>query len=153
MSAYTPTELDTLRKPPMATGLAISIADGGIISTAIEFAAMLKKIKRGAQTYPSNSIIQAAFGKDSNYDPPQNKPQDVQSDDLVDQAIERINAALAIVAGKANDAEITEYKQFIYNCGVAAAEAAGTGPFGRGSEKVSKAEATALEKIKAALGL
>jgi hypothetical protein len=153
MSTYTTSELDALRKPPMATGLAIAAADGGVVSMAMEFAAMLKEVRGAAQKYPTNSIIQAVFGKDSNYDQPDVKPEAAQSTDLTDQAIERINGALAIVADKASDAEIAEYKQFIYNCGVAAAEAAGKGPFGSGSEKVSEAESAALAKIKAALGI
>ncbi|NJL55525.1 hypothetical protein HC928_10260 [bacterium] len=152
-TTYTTTELDTLRKPPMATGLAIAIADGGFVSTAIEFAAMVKKVRGATQAYPRNSIIQAAFGKDSHYDPPETQAGNIQSADLVEQAIERIDAALAIVTDKASDAEIAEYKQFIYDCGVAAAEAAGKGPFGRGSKKVSEAEAIVLKTIKETLGI
>ena len=157
MSTYTAAELDMLRKPPMATGLAIAMVDRGIVSMAIEFAAMLKKVRGAAQQYPTNSIIQAAFGKDSNDDRPDPRPEAttsvIESTDLIDQAIERINAALAIVADKASEAEITEYKEFIYDCGVAAAESAGKGPFGRGREKVSEAEAITLETIKSAMGI
>jgi hypothetical protein len=48
---------------------------------------------------------------------------------------------------------VTEFKQFIYACAEAVANAAGSGLFGSGSEKVSTEEAAALAKIKAALSL
>ena len=72
---------------------------------------------------------------------------------VLDRALNHVNTALAVVMGKASDAETAEYKQFIYNCGVAVAEAAGQGLLGRGNQKVSKGEAAALAKIKAALGI
>ncbi|MGB3139011.1 MAG: hypothetical protein WBG38_07140 [Nodosilinea sp.] len=137
----------------MATGLAIAMADGGIVSTGIELAAMLKEVRGAAKKYPTNSIIQVAFGRKSNYTAPDAKSEDTQSDALIDQAIDRINAALAVAAGKASNTEVAEYKQFICDCGMAAASAAGKGPFGTGREKVSEAETAALTKIKAALGI
>ncbi|MGB5974392.1 MAG: hypothetical protein WBG38_13800, partial [Nodosilinea sp.] len=156
---YTPTELQTLVKAPMMTGLSVAMVDMGIVSTAIEAAAMSKQIAGAAQKYPTNSVIQAAFSEetlksgDVKFDKPDVKPEDVKSGAMIDQAIGDINAALALVAGKASEAEVAEYKQFIYNCGAAVAEAAGKGLFGTGSTKVSEAEAAALSKFKTALGI
>ena len=159
MSDYTTADLQVLVKAPMMTGLSVAMVDMGIVSTAIEAAAMSKQIAGAAQKYPANTIIQAAFSEETlksrqvKLDKPDVKPEDVKSGGMIDEAIADINAALALVTGKASDAEIAEYKQFIYDCGLAVAEAAGAGLFGSGSNKVSAQEAAALERFKLALGL
>ncbi len=159
MSDYTTAELQTLVKAPMMTGLSVAMVDMGIVSTAIEAAAMSKQIAGAAEKYPANSIIQAGFSeatlksRDVKLDKPDIKPEDVKSGAMIDQAIADISAALAVVEGKATPGEVAEYKQFVYDCGVAVAEAAGQGLFGTGSNKVSAAEAAALARFKVALCL
>ncbi|MEO1068411.1 MAG: hypothetical protein AAFW95_04740 [Cyanobacteria bacterium J06638_6] len=159
MSNYAIADLQALVKAPMMTGLSVAMVDMGIVSTAIEAAAMAKHIAGAAEKYPKNPIIQAAFSEEAlkekqvKLDKPDIKPEDVESGAMIDHAIADINAALAVVAGKADETEVAEYKQFIYDCGVAVAEAAGKGLFGTGKQKVSEAEAAALEKFKVALGL
>ncbi|MBD2113574.1 MULTISPECIES: hypothetical protein [Cyanophyceae] len=159
MSSYTTAELQTLVKAPMMTGLSVAMVDMGIVSTAIEAAAMSKQIAGAAQKYPANSIIQAAFSEETmksnqvKLDKPDIKPEDVKSGAMIDSAIADISAALTLVEGKASAEEVAEYKQFVYDCGAAVAAAAGEGLFGTGSNKVSTAEAAALVKFKVALGL
>ncbi len=158
MSDYAIAELQTLVRAPMMTGLSVAMIDMGLVSTAIEAAAMSKQISGAAQKYRSNSIIQAAFGEetlksgDVKLEKPDIKPEDVKSGVMIDGAIADINAALVVVEGKAAAEEVAEYKQFVYDCGVAVAEAAGSGLFGTGT-KVSQAEAAALSRFKVALGL
>ena len=157
MSDYTPEELQALVKAPMITGLSVAMVDMGLVSTAIEAAAMSKQIAGAAQKYPANPIIQAAFSEEAlksgqiKLDKPDIKPEDVKSGAMLDSAIADISAALTVVESKASPEAVAEYKQFIYDCGVA--EAAGEGLFGTGSNKVSAAEAAALAKFKVALGL
>ncbi len=159
MSNYTIEELQTLVKAPMMTGLSVAMVDMGIVSTAIEAAAMSKQLAGAAEKYPDNSIIQAAFSEDTmksgqlKLDKPDIKPEDVKSGAMIDSAIADISAALTLVEGKASAEEVAEYKQFIYDCGAAVAAAAGEGLFGTGSNKVSAAEAAALAKFKLPLGL
>ncbi|MBD2106829.1 hypothetical protein [Nodosilinea sp. FACHB-13] len=159
MSSYTTAELQTLVKAPMMTGLSVAMVDMGIVSTAIEAAAMSKQIAGAAQKYPANSIIQAAFSEETmksnqvKLDKPDIKPEDVKSGAMIDSAIADISAALTLVEGKASPEEVAEYKQFVYDCGAAVAAAAGEGLFGTGSNKVSTTEAVALAKFKVALGL
>jgi hypothetical protein len=159
MSDYTPADLQILVKAPMMTGLSVAMVDMGIVSTAIEAAAMSKQIAGAAQKFPANSIIQAAFSEETfksgqvKLEKPDIKPEDVKSGAMIDNAIADISAALTLVESKASAEEVAEYKQFIYDCGVAVAEAAGEGLFGSGSNKVSAAEAAALAKFKMALGL
>lgn len=159
MTTYTPEALQAIATAPMMTGLSVAMIDMGIVSTAIEAAAMSKHIAGAADKYPTNSIIQAVFSEAAlkegkvKLEKPEIKPEDVQSGAVVEQAIAAIQAALAAVEGNATDAEIAEYKQFIYDCGQAVAAAAGSGLFGSGSPKISAQEAAALARLKAEMNL
>lgn len=159
MATYTTEALQAIATAPMMTGLSVAMIDMGIVSTAIEAAAMSKQIAGAADKYPTNSIIQAVFSEAAlkagqvKLEKPDIRPEDVASGAVVDQAITAIHAALAAVAGNATDTEITEYKQFIYDCGQAVAAAAGSGLFGSGSPKVSDQEAAALARLKTELNL
>lgn len=156
MSTYTAAEIKAIVSAPMNVGMSVALVDMGIISTAIEAAAMTKAIAGAAKKYPNNSIIQAAFSdeslKETKFDKPDVKPEAIKSRAYVDEAIAEANQVVAMLQAKATDAEIIEYKQFIYDCGDAVAHAAGSGLFGTGT-KVSAAEAQTLAKLKAALGL
>ena len=158
MGDYTPEELQAIVNAPMVTGLAVAMVDMGIVSTAIEAAAMSKQIAGAAEKYPDNDVIQAAFSeaalnsKQIKRTKPEIKAEDVTSGAAIDQAIEAIHTALTIIEGKASAEEVAQYKQFIYDCGKAVAEAAGSGLFGTGS-KVSAEEADALKQLKTPLVL
>jgi hypothetical protein len=158
MSDYTPDELQTIVNAPMFTGLAVAMVDMGIVSTAIEATALSKQIAGAAEKYPDNSVIQAGFSEETfknkqvKMAKPDIKSEDVKSGAVVDQAIEAINQALGVIESKATAEEVTQYKQFVYDCGKAVAEAAGSGLFGSGN-KVSAEEAAALDKLKTAMGL
>ncbi|WP_026731222.1 hypothetical protein [Fischerella sp. PCC 9605] len=153
-------DLSKLTSAVMTSGMAVSIVDVGIISTAIEAGAMAKEIAGAAKKYPNNSVIQALFSDDAmkkaqteGYLKVEAKPEEMTPEKAVDTAIARIAEALIVLEGKASAEEIGEYKQFIYSCAARVANAAGSGLFGSGSPKVSDKEAVALAKIKAALGL
>lgn len=156
MSIYTSDEIKAIVSAPMEVGMAVATVDLGIISTAIEAAAMTKTIAGAAKKYPNNSIIQAAFSdeslKQTKIDKPDVKAEDVKSGAYVNQAIAEANEVIAMLQDKATDTEIAEYKQFIYDCGETVAKAAGSGLFGTGA-KVSEAEAQTLAQLKTALSL
>ena len=154
---YTSDELSAISNAPMAIGMAVAMADMGIISTAIEAVALSKEIVGAAKKYPNNSIVQAAFSEavltsgQIERKKPDVTAEDVKSGAIVIKAIAAVDLALAAIGSKATPEEITEFKQFIYACGEAVASAAGSGLFGSGDPKVSPEEAAALTKIKAAL--
>jgi hypothetical protein len=156
---YTSEELSAISQAPMAIGMAVAMADMGIVSTAIEAVALTKEIVGAAKKYPSNSIVQAAFSetaltsKDIDRKKMDVKAEDVQSGAIVTKAIATVDVAVAAIGAKATPAEVTEFKQFVYACAEAVANAAGSGLFGSGSPKVSPEEAAALAKIKTALGI
>lgn len=151
-------EIKGIAKAPMMTGIAIAMIDLGIVSAAIEMAAMSKEFVSASKKYPNNSIIQAIFSDEAikggalKMEKPDIKPEDVMSGALLDSAIADINNSIAIVEPKATAEEVTEYKQFIYDCADAVANAAGSGLFGSGA-KISEKEAVALDKLKTALGI
>ncbi len=156
---YTPEELNAIADAPMTIGMAVAMADMGIISTAIEAVALTKEVVGAGKKYPNNSIVQAAFSEEIlssgkiQRKKPDIKPEDIQSGAFVTKAIASVDFAVAAIGTKATPAEITEYKQFIYACAEAVASAAGSGLFGSGDPKISPTEASALAKIKAALSI
>lgn len=158
-AAYSPEELGKIAEAPMAVGMAVALADMGIVSTAIEASAMSKQVAGAAAKYPNNSIIQAVFSEAAiksgtiKMEKPDIKPEDVQSGVVVDKALATVDTAVSTIGDKATAAEIAEFKQFIYACADAVANAAGSGLFGSGNPKVSDKEAVALTKIKMALGV
>ncbi|MBW4652754.1 MAG: hypothetical protein KME20_06980 [Kaiparowitsia implicata GSE-PSE-MK54-09C] len=155
---FTKEELSAIAEAPMLVGLAVAMIDFGIVSSAIEAAAMSKEITSAAQKFPNNSIIQSVFSDEVirsgvlKIEKPQVTPEEVKSGALIDKAIAQVNSAVDLLDGKASAEEIMEYKQMIYSAAEAVASAAGKGLFGSG-EKVTVAEAAALEKLKAALEL
>lgn len=156
---YTSEELSAISQAPMAIGMAVAMADMGIVSTAIEAVALTKEIVGAAKKYPNNSIVQAAFSetaltsKDIERKKMDVDAEDVKSGAIVTKAIATVDFALGAIGSKAPPAEVTEFKQFIYACAESVANAAGSGLFGSGSPKVSPEEAAALAKIKTALGI
>lgn len=155
---YTSDELATVAGAVMITGMAVAMVDAGIISTAIEAAALAKEVAAAATNYPNNDIIQTLFSQEAlekaKVNPPAKmeiKAADLQPDTAVDTAINKISDALAVLNAKAIPEDIQQYKEFIYNCAEAVAEAAGSGLFGTGSPKVSSKEAAALSQLKAFL--
>jgi hypothetical protein len=157
MATYTPDELSAIAEAPGAIGMAVAMADLGIVSTAIEAVALSKEIVGAAKKYPNNSIVQAAFSETAltrgkiDRQKMDVKAEDVESGAIVSKAIATVDLAIAAIGTKATPEEVTEFKQFIYACAEAVANAAGSGLFGSGNPKVSPGEAAALAKIKAAL--
>jgi hypothetical protein len=157
MTTYTPEELNTIAEAPMVLGMAVALVDMGVISSAMEAVALSKQLIAVAQKYPNNSVIQTAFSEEAlksgqrKMKKPEIQPADIESGAVVDQALAAANAALGVVERKATPVEVSQYKEFLYACADAVANAAGSGLFGSGSPKVSDKEAAALAKIKAAL--
>lgn len=157
MTTYTPEELSAISEAPVSIGMAVAMADMGIISTAIEAVALSKELVNAAKKYPNNSIVQAAFSETAlasnkiDRKKMDVKAEDVESGAIVTKAIATVDAAVAAIGTKATPVEVTEFKQFVYACAEAVANAAGSGLFGSGNPKVSTGEAAALAKIKAAL--
>jgi hypothetical protein len=159
MTQYTPEEMNIIAEAPMMASLAVSMADLGLVSTAIEAAAMSKEIVGAGKKYPTNSIIQSVFSEETiksgtiKLEKPNVTPEEVKSGALVERAIAAVNAAVGVISSKATPEEVAQFKEFVYSCADAVANAAGSGLFGSGANKVSPEEAVALTKLKATLGI
>jgi hypothetical protein len=157
-ATYTPEELSKLAGAVMVTSMAVSMVDVGIVSTAMEANAMAQELIGAAKHHPNNAVIQALFSEEAmkakdNPAKLQIKPEEMKPEIAVDTAIAKINDALSVLAEKASSDDVQGYKAFLYACAERVANAAGSGLFGSGSQKVSDKEASALAKIKTTLGL
>jgi hypothetical protein len=158
-TTYSADELSAIATAPMVVGLAVAVADMGLVSTALEAAALSKQMLGAAQKYPNNSIIQSAFSETAirsgavKFEMPDIKAEDVQAGMTLNKAMDAINAAITMLEGKATADEIQAYKAFIYACGEAVANAAGSGLWGKGNPKVSDNETKVLTQLKSALGV
>lgn len=153
-STYTPDEAAKVLKAVTLSGIAVSIADMGIVSTAIEATTLAKEVLGVSKKYPNNSIIQGVFSEEAmKASPSRETPKDLTPDNAAEQAIAAITDALAALETKATPEEISEYKQFIYSASEHVASAAGSGLFGSGNPKVSDTESAVLTKLKVALGV
>ncbi|MBW4515262.1 MAG: hypothetical protein KME11_08560 [Timaviella obliquedivisa GSE-PSE-MK23-08B] len=153
-STYTPEEAKKVIKAVTLSGIAVAIADMGIVSTAIEATALAKEVAGVAKKYPNNTIVQGVFSDEAiKTFSPGEPPKDLTPDNAAEQAIAAITDALTTLETKATPEEISEYKQFIYSAAEHVANAAGSGLFGRGNPKVSDTEAAVLTKLKGALSI
>jgi hypothetical protein len=151
---YTADESKTVMQAVMMSGMAVAIADMGLVSTAIEMSALAKELVAATQHFPNNSIIQAVFAEDNLKHLGQGEvPKDITPANAADKAIEAINSATSMLSAKATPEEVNEFKKFIYTSAEAVANAAGSGLFGSGATKVSDQEAATLSKLKTALDL
>ena len=154
VASYTPEEMATIANGVTASGLAVAIADVGLVSTAIEAGALAQEVVNATKTFPHNSLIATVFSEENLKKNLQTSPgKDFTPDNAVDKAIAAINAALAIVNDKATPEEVTQYKQLVYAAADRVANAAGEGLFGSGAQKVSTKEAATLARLKDALGV
>jgi len=152
MTQFTPDDLQAAVQAPMKVGLAMALVDVGLVSTAMEAAALSQHVGQAATRYPHNAIIQAAFAAEDPLQLDLSRAGQDGSGTLFDKALVAVRQAIHRLAPKATAAEIREYKQFIYDCAEVVAKAAGQGLLGSGT-KVSSREAEALARLKAALSL
>jgi len=153
-------EMTQLAAAVLVSGMAVSMVDQGIVSSAIEATAMGQEIATASERYPDNAVIQMLFSaeavkqsRDTGNLSIQLTPEEVKPEVAVDTAIARIQTALGILEGKASAEDIQQYKEFIYACADRVANAAGSGLFGSGRVKVSEPEAAALARLKEVLGI
>ena len=149
---YTPGEITALLNAVTAAGIAVAIADMGLISTMIEANAMTKAITNATTTFPNNALIQAVFSEETLKQHMQHlSTQELGTEDVMEYTQGAIKVALGIANSKATPEEVSEYKQLIYLVADQVANAAGEGWFGTGASKVSDREADILDRLKVIL--
>lgn len=116
---YTPEELSKLAETVLLSGIAVSIADSGFISTP-RANGMIPDFAAAAKQYPNNSVIQALFSEEAAKQAEQArstiemKPEEMKPEVAIDIAIAKINEAIAILDRRASPEEVHQYKEFIY---------------------------------------
>lgn len=149
---YTLEESSIVLRAVTLSGMAVAMADVGVVSTAIEATALAQEVASAARKYPNNSIIQAVFADETLKKLPLGEiPKDATPENAMEMAIEAIQEATGLLQSKATSAELAEYQQFIYAAAEQVAEAAGDGLFGTGAPKVSDREMATLARLKSVL--
>ncbi|MBD3882007.1 hypothetical protein IFO70_09585 [Phormidium tenue FACHB-886] len=149
---YTLEESAIVLRAVTLSGMAVAMADVGVVSTAIEATALAQEVAGAARKYPNNSIIQAVFANETLKKLPLEEiPKDATPENAIEMATTAIREAISLLQPKATPAELAEYQQFIYAAAEQVAEAAGDGLFGTGETKVSDREMATLAKLKAVL--
>ncbi|HIK13704.1 MAG TPA: hypothetical protein IGS53_00130 [Leptolyngbyaceae cyanobacterium M33_DOE_097] len=136
---------------PLSCGFAVAISDFGIVSTAIEGAAMSKELAAATETYAGNELIQSLFKKADGTEPVKLDPAELgnSAENATEKAAAFVAEAIKILSEKA-PSELADYKALCYSVSDRVANAAGSGLFGSGV-KVSAKEAAVLTKLKTLL--
>ena len=139
---FTKEEWQLIADGPEWIFAALTAADGNVaLSTKVKESKAFKEVVKNYTS--SNPLVQEVL------DDTTKVSRDVKSATLSDseQALEEINK---ILENKLTHAEADQYRKFLTSVANSVAEAAGEGALGLG-QKISKKEASALDKIKAAL--
>jgi hypothetical protein len=110
------------------------------------------------QRYPGNELLAALWTAKGGTPPAVSSPTHLDpehfKENTLEQALEACRKVIAILADRSSAKEAGEYRQFLGDIAVAAAEAARTGGFfGIGGVLVTPAERAAADAIRDELGL
>src|SRR4051812_25105254 len=130
-SAFTEEEWATLRRSPMAAGMAIGIADpGGPIEVVKEISAVLRVVSEAAAQRGDliGAIAKDVRGEDGKRSNPMGdfKPRGAMA---AKQILDEITRAHSIVQAKGTPDEAQAYREWILECAQRAADAAKEGGF------------------------
>jgi len=153
---YTYDEWALLYTAPIIVALAVSYAEpGGVAREMISSVIMEGMV---GQRYPGNELLGALWTTKGGTPPAVSSPTHLEPEHLkeqtLEQALDACRKVMTILEDRSNADEAGEYRRFLGDVAVAAAEAARTGGFfGIGGVLVTPAERTAVDAIREALGL
>jgi hypothetical protein len=166
---YSEEELNLLANTPHVIGAAMAFAgSSGLFGTGKEMFTNAQAIIAGSKDYPENAIIQAILpspaGDASQAIANMKKVRDWgvarfkargvdTAEKFLDETIEECKAVSALLAQKASEQEVREYKQWAMSIAEKVAMSTTEGGFlGFGGERFSANERAFLSRIEAALG-
>lgn len=157
-SDYTEEEWNGLMTAPVMAGTYIIAADVSITAMGKEMKGMLKAIQKQDVSDASQELVAAIVAdivaKSGDKEKMETPEMDKNSPDGLNQILDGIVEATAVLETKSNPAEAAGYKQWVLNVAQATAEAGREGGFlGIGAVRVSDKEKAALAKLKTTLGL
>ncbi len=156
-SDYTEEEWNGLMTAPVMAGTYIIAADVSITAMGKEMKGMLKAIQKQDVPEASRDLVGAVVAdivaKSSDKEKME-APEMEKGPDGLQQILNGIVEATAVLETKSNPDEAAGYKQWVLQVAQATAEAGKEGGFlGIGAVRVSDKEKAALAKLKTTLGL
>ncbi|NEQ76720.1 MAG: hypothetical protein F6K23_29015 [Okeania sp. SIO2C9] len=150
---YTNSEWQLLLQAITLVSMIIIASEFTLFSTVKEVFTFSQEIKHAKLNYQDNQLIQNLLVDIAEKTTQINEIENaVNFTDFLEDAQEKIKAAVAIAHLKATPKEAQEYKEFLYEVATQIANASGEGIFGTGP-KVSQQEAIVLERLKMLLEL
>ena len=156
-AAFSADEWKTLQQAPMVAGMYITIASPSITDSMKESMAVARKVSEAIKGSSGGALVTELMSELTDFSSIRAIQPDFKErtpDGIKAEAIGQIRAVASILDGKVSAADANEYKQWVYDAAVAAAEAAKEGDFlGIGGERVNDEERAALAELKNALGI
>lgn len=156
-TAFSTDEWKTLMQAPFVAGMYITIASPSLTDAVKESMAVANQIAKTAQSASGSALLSALVGEFKDLSTakmaqPNFDAREIEA--IKSEAIADIKSAAALLNSKATPAEASEIKQWVYDIGVTAAEAAKEGDIlGIGGVRVSDEEKAALAQLASALGV
>lgn len=145
---FTQDEWATMQRALVGAPLLVAVCDGGRADLVIELGAIGQRLAQAHAGHGSElvhelaDIGQARTGFSGT----------MSAAEVERPALDALRAATAVLAEKAPD-ELDSFKYFVLDLAKLTAAAARSGPFAAVGPLVSEAEARAVDKIKAAIGI
>ena len=147
--------------PRLAAFGAMAADDGDAVSSTRELWAGMMELAQGARSrYPGNALIRAVAKSETEDDEgaeisragwrPGAEPL---GEAVIEEALETAARVRPVLAERVAEQEAAEYAAWVLGIARAATEAARTGLFGLGGERVPDREATFVRELQTALGV
>ncbi|NEO52175.1 MAG: hypothetical protein F6K54_03205 [Okeania sp. SIO3B5] len=150
---YTNSEWQLLLQAITLVSMIIIASEFTLFSAVKEVFTFKKEVKHAKLNYQDNQLIQNLLVDIAEKTTRINEIENaVNFPEFLEDAQEKIKAAVAIADLKATPKEAQEYKEFLYEIATQIANASGEGIFGTGP-KISQQEAIVLERLKMLLEL
>ena len=150
---YTNSEWQLLLQAITLVSMIIIASEFTLFSAVKEVFTFNKEVKHAKLNYQDNQLIQNLLVDIAQKTTQINEIENaVNFPEFLEDAQEKIKAAVAITHLKATPKEAQEYKEFLYEIATQIANASGEGIFGTGP-KISQQEAIVLERLKMFLEL
>lgn len=146
-----------LTRAPSIAGMYITLASPSLTDSIKESAAVAGKIADVAKNKNGGELVNAVVGDFKDFASvreaqPQFEARELEG--IKAEALSKLRSAADVVNRNASESDAAEYRQWVYDVAVAAAEAAKEGDvLGFGGVRVSEEEKAALTDIAGALGL
>jgi hypothetical protein len=145
---FTPDEWATMQRALVGAPLLVAVSDGGRADLVIELGAIGTRLAEARAGHGSDLVHELADIGEART----GFHATMRAAEVEGPALEALRAATAMLAAKAPD-ELDSFKDFVVSLAKATAAAARSGPFALTGPLVSEAEAAAVDKIRAAIGM